>query len=91
MITTHLRLAATGEIRQVATTHTAAGEANACSARASVQGAEDVTLRCVLSQATRRRLQRRWLALTVLTRFSPDDGEPEVISRRLSVRRLPTK
>ena len=71
---------AAGAVEQVARVATATGRI-ACTARATTTSAADVTLRCRLSGAVRRRLAARRLRLSISTSFAHDrpgtgNGDP---------------
>lgn len=87
VLVTRLRTPAAGGLKQTATIDTAQGTVTACVGRASAQSAKELTLRCYLSDALRRRLSARWLRLEVGTSFRPLAGSAEVVIHEAVARR----
>jgi hypothetical protein len=64
---------------------TGKGSAVICRDKALVGRAHGLTLHCLLPAAVRQRLRRRSLEITVFTRFLPAGGNPESITRRVTL------
>ncbi|HEY5977311.1 MAG TPA: CotH kinase family protein [Solirubrobacterales bacterium] len=72
---------AAGGVTQVASRVGKKEGAIACSARQVATGAGEVTIRCRLSGAVRRRIAAGRLRLSVSTRFDAGKGTPETLTR----------
>jgi hypothetical protein len=90
LLSTSVRLTKPGLLRQTVKIGTARGQVGVCSTQDRVSSPRRVTLRCRLSATARRRLSKRWLKLQVVTRFAPDGGQAEAITRRVFAPRLPS-
>jgi hypothetical protein len=88
LLSTSVRLTKPGLLRQAVKIGTARGLVGVCSAQDRVSSPRKMTLRCRLSATARRRLSKRWLKLRVVTRFTPDGGQAETITRRVFAPRL---
>jgi hypothetical protein len=75
------RVGTAGELSLRATTRTRKGPLSACAATVTAAGAGAVRVRCPLSAATLRRLQKRWLRLRLSAAFdSPPAPPAEVVA-----------
>jgi hypothetical protein len=46
-----------------------------------------VTIRCPLSASVRRHLATRWLKLAIKTKFTPPSGDPQLVTRVMTLKR----
>jgi hypothetical protein len=87
-ISTPIALAGAGTVVQRATITTKDGPILACSGRWEVGAAGRLDATCPLTARAERRLQRRWLRVTFLTRFDSAAGERQSATRRVALPRL---
>ncbi len=84
---TQIRLRTSGTVAQRALIATGKKGRVVCRDQAQVEQPRDLTLHCSLPTAIRKRLQQRWLGLTVATRFLPSGGSSENVARRITLPR----
>jgi hypothetical protein len=84
----HLGLATGGEVRMRATTGIAGRRVTACAASAEVAGASRKTIACPLTKPALDRLERHACLLQLRVAFTPQGGEPVVLTRRIRLAAL---
>jgi hypothetical protein len=87
VITTRLNLPGPGRASQRATASARGRVFTVCTARATRTRAGALTMRCRLSSAAREQLRSRSLKLLVRTGFTPAQGRPSAVTRRITARR----
>jgi hypothetical protein len=86
-VTVRLALPAPGRVRLRGTARLGRGMHTVCVTKATRVTPGEVTLRCRLRAAARRRLRSRGLRLRLKTWFAPADGRPVTVIHRLKVPR----
>ena len=89
VVTMRLRIPSAGRVRQRGTTWMGSAMHTACTAQATFATAGEITLRCRLKSAAKRRLRCRSLRLKMRTWFAPAQGRPTTAIRKLTVPRSP--
>ena len=87
VVTMRLRLPRAGRVRQRGTALIGGAMHTACTTKATRATSGELTLRCRLKPAAKRRLRSRSLRLRLRTWFAPAQGRPTTVIHKVTVPR----